>query len=58
MPPLFGEKVTTKIPKNDQKKEAYRVLKWVSKNRKIEIAGLRHFLAEIGFRLTFVLVFL
>ena len=45
------------MSKNDQKKEAYRVPKWVPKNMKSEIAGLRHFLPEIRFCLSNILRF-
>ena len=42
--PKVFQNVIKSFSKNYQKKEAYRVPKWVPKERLIEIAGLRHFL--------------
>ena len=42
--PKVVQDVIKVVQKMIQKKGAYRVSKWVPKNRYIEIAGLRHFL--------------
>ena len=42
--PKFSKRLSKVCQKNDRKKRAHRVPKWVPKRWLIEIAGLRHFL--------------